>query len=85
MASTYWRGFEDDEPIECEHCKALICAGDRYYEFDDEYFCSYECIGEYLVNKHEGDIKEKHLETAYEKEMVYADREYDRMRDEGWN
>lgn len=84
MASMYWRGFEDDEPIECEHCKAIIGAGDNYYEFDDEPFCSYDCIGEYLVNKHEADIKERHLETAYEKEMVYADRELDRMRDEGW-
>lgn len=83
MASMYWRGFEDDEPIECEHCKALISAGEHYYEYDDEPFCSYECVGEYLVNKHEGEIKERYLETAYEKEMVYADREYDRMRDEG--
>jgi hypothetical protein len=81
--SVYWKGFEDDEPVQCELCHNNVTAGDDYYTYKDMCFCSISCIGEYLAEEHDDEIKRHHLETAFEKEMVVADREIDRRRDEG--
>lgn len=51
---------------------------------DDQYFCSEECLGEYLIEKYEDDIEWLDFTTEEEVRQRMLEDKYDAMRDGGW-
>ena len=81
FSSLYRSKFQDDEAKECDHCGEIILPGENYYVYQhDKIFCSFDCIGQYFYANQEG-FEERHVNTAYENEMDYADRKYDEWKD----
>lgn len=74
--------FYDDEPIVCEECGKTIYPGDDYYEYGDLPYCSEECVKDAMWDCYENDVYERHLNTAEDKALIYADMQWDEMKGE---
>lgn len=72
--------FKDDEPIRCEQCGDLICAGSHYIDYNGLTLCNEACLKDVLLAN--ADYEEWYLETAEDKEANYGDMMYDSMKDD---
>ena len=49
--------------IECDWCNRHYDTPRQMLRYDDKFFCDDECLGEYLVDRAEGDIEEIWFDT----------------------
>ena len=68
----------NEEITQCKSCDEQFSIDDTVLCFDNHFFCSEECIEEYLSNI----VTEKTLWSAQDYEDDYGDRLYDAMKDE---
>ena len=72
--------FKDDEPIRCEQCGELICAGEEYIEYEGVALCGEDCLKDLLLEN--ASYETKYLMAAEDKEADYGDMMYDSMKDD---
>lgn len=72
--------FEDDKPLECEHCGEMIYAGDYALIWNNKCYCSEDCVKDAMYEKYGNEVKLRRLFTAEEYEAEYGDMKYDEMR-----
>lgn len=75
--------FNDDEPIVCDECNDIIFAPSEYYRFNNGNYCSKKCLGEAMIEEHWNEVSEEQLLSKEDKESIWGDMEYDRMKGEG--
>lgn len=71
--------YTGNEKVEqCESCNEQFSIGDTILKYDGHFFCSEDCIEEYLSDR----VTERDLWSAQDYEDDYGDRLYDAMKDE---
>jgi len=68
--------------MRCEWCDRQIGVG-QYIQYDDMFFCDRDCLGEYLVDHVEDEIKDCWLETPENIEALTAEEREQIRRDLG--
>lgn len=65
--------FEDDKPIQCDECLALIYPGQTAITWRSHRYCSEDCVKDAMFSEYAAEVDEEPVLTASDKSNIYAD------------